>query len=87
MSDDYEKRVIFLTFAAVGKTYECGVGSHMTFRRILSNMKDLAASDLKNRYRISGREHIFEQRSCAECDPDVSVRSLNVHNGMHFIIF
>lgn len=87
MLNEYEKKVIFITFAAVGKTYECGVSSHMTFRRILMNMKDLAANDLRNKYRISGREHIYEERYRTECDPDVSLRSLHVDNGMHFIVY
>ena len=87
MLNDYDKKVIFITFAAAGRTYECGVSSHMTFRRILENMKELTANDLKSRYWISGREHIFEERNQIQCDLDVSLRSLNVENGMHFTVY
>lgn len=77
---------VFLRFAPVNKLYECTVTVSASFRQILEILKPMIQADLEGEFSLDQKLYIFACCDDSECDPDVSLRSLGIHNGMEFLI-
>lgn len=77
---------IFLRFASVEKLYECTVSVSASFRQILETLKPMIQADLEGHFSMAQKMYIFACYDDQECDPDVSLRSLNIQSGMEFLI-
>lgn len=77
---------IFLRFAPAEKLYECTVSVSACFHQILKTLTPMIQTDLDGNFSLDQKLFIFARYDDQECDPDVSLRSLNVQNGMEFLI-
>lgn len=77
---------IFLRFAAVERLYECTVSESCSFHQILETMKPMIRMDLEGNLNPHEKMVVFACWNHAECDPDVSLRSLGIVNGMEFLV-
>ena len=77
---------IFIRFAPVEKLYECTVNASSSFRQILETLKPMIQTDLDEIFAMDQKLYIFARYDETECDPDVSLRSMNIQNGMEFLI-
>lgn len=77
---------IFLRFAAVDRLYECTVYGSSSFHQILETMKPMIRMDLEGNLNPNEKMVVFACCTHTECDPDVSLRSLGIINGMEFLI-
>lgn len=77
---------IFIRFGAAEKLYECTVSASASFRQILETLKPMIQADLEGMFSLDQKLSVFYRHDDQECDPDVSLRSLHIHNGMEFLI-
>ena len=77
---------VFLHFAGVKKVYECSVTLSGSFSQILETIRPMIQSEFSGYLDLKQKLYVFSCYNSAECDPDVSLRSLGVQNGMVFFI-
>lgn len=77
---------IFLRFAPVEQLYECTVNASSSFHQILETLKPMIQRDLEGIFSLDQKLYVFARYDETECDPDVSLRSMNIQNGMEFLI-
>lgn len=77
---------IFLKFASLEKLYECTVPLSSSFHQILLAMKPMIVTDLKGFLSLDQDLCVFRCYDNWECDPDVSLRSQQIQDGMEFFV-
>lgn len=77
---------IFIRFPSIEKLYECTVYESSSFAQIIRTLKPMIEADLNGNYCIHDHFCVFSRYDNQECDPDISLRSLGVNNGMEFLV-
>lgn len=75
-----------ILLAATGREYECMFTLSASFRQNLSLLFQLLEQELSMKYESDGNECVRERDSGQMCDLYVSLRALNVQDGMRFIV-
>lgn len=77
---------VFLRFGGVKKLYECSVNLSGSFTQILETLRPMIQNEFAGYLDLNRKLTVFFCHDGSECDPDVSLRSLGVQDGMSFFI-
>ena len=77
---------VHILFAVCGKRYECLFPLEESFAFCVQRLYEMTGEDMKDRY-IPEDIRVFEKTTMHECDIDVALRALSVHDDMAFLVF
>lgn len=76
-----------MIFPLSGKEYECALDPSGSFRENLKVLYELEKEELFHTIAFNSETKVYEEKSRQNCDMDVSLKSLQVRDGMVFRVY